>query len=256
MKKMTVSDIRYKKNSQKLSMVTCYDYSFARAIDGKVDMILVGDSLGNVVLGCDRTTCVTMNDIERHLGAVQRGAPNTFIVADLPAGSYETAELAVQNAQHLLTHGADAIKPEGKPEIVSALTAENIPVMGHLGYLPQTAQSFKVVGRQQDEAQELLQHALAIQEAGAFSLVLECVPAALAKEISSKLDIPTIGIGSGLDCDGQVLVLYDLLGLFNDFKPRFVRRYVNMAELVAQAVEQYAADIRNQTFPSKDEEYS
>lgn len=256
MSKLTLQDIQAKKGREKLSMITCYDYSFARALDGRVDLILVGDSLGNVILGCDRTTCVTMSDMLRHLSAVRRGAPHTFIVSDLPANSYETPEMAIQHAQQLLDHGADAIKPEGRPDVVAALTAKDIPVMSHLGYLPQTAETFKIVGKQQEEAQELYQQAHAVQEAGAFSVVLECVPSDVAKHLSEQLAIPTIGIGSGVQCDGQVLVLYDMLGLFDEFKPRFVRRYLNMAELVSQAVEQFSEDIRTQKFPSKQEEYS
>ena len=252
---LTAQEIIKKKNREKLSMITCYDYSFARAIDGRVDMILIGDSMGNVVLGYDRTAHVTMENILSHLQAVRRGAPNTFIIADLPAGSYETKQDALKNAKRLLDAGADAVKPEGKPEIIHSLTSNGIEVMGHLGYLPQTAEKFQVVGRDKTEADFLRQEAEKVQAAGAFSLVLECVPAPLAQHISQQLAIPTIGIGSGVECDGQVLVLYDMLGLFTDFKPKFVRRYAELANTVTNAIDNYVNDIKEKHFPSGNEEY-
>jgi len=255
MSKLTLQDIVGKKNSEKLSMVTCYDYSFARAIDGLVDMILVGDSLGNVVLGYDKTSQVTMNDMLRHVGAVARGAVNTFIVGDLPSGAYETAEEAVANARKLIKAGASAVKPEGKPYIIQALVNENIPVVGHLGLLPQTAESFSVIGRQEDEAERLLHDAGQVEQAGAFAVVFECVPARLAKQISQQLSIPVIGIGSGVDCDGQVLVLYDLLGLFPDFQAKFVRQYADLKKDVKKAIEQFTADVKKAQFPSDKESF-
>ena len=255
MSKMTCKNLRALKSVEKISMITCYDYSFARIIDGKVNIILVGDSLGNVVLGYEHTAQVTMQDIIRHVGAVRRGAPNTFIVGDLPAGSYDSPKAALENARSILNAGADAVKPEGSPDIIQQLCENNIAVMGHLGYLPQTAAKFTVVGRREEEAEKLLEQARLVQEAGAFSLVLECVPAQLAAKISLSLNIPTIGIGSGVDCDGQVLVLYDMLGLFADFKPKFVRRYLNMGELVGDAVDDYVRDIKSLSFPAKHEEY-
>ncbi len=244
-----------KKGVEKIAMITCYDYSFARILDGKVDLILVGDSLGNVVLGYDRTAHVTMEDIVRHMGAVRRGAPNTLIIGDLPAGSYATPETAIENGKRIIDAGADAVKPEGRPDIIEKLTAAGIAVMGHLGYLPQTAEQFGVIGRDEQEAAALLEQARQVQAAGAFGLVLECIPATLAQKITGALSIPTIGIGSGAACDGQVLVLYDMLGLFTDFKPRFVRRYLNMAELVGDAVGHYVNDIKTGDFPSHKEEY-
>lgn len=254
--KLTTTDIINKKAVEKLSMITWYDYSFARVLDGRVDMILIGDSMGQVVLGFDRTTHVRMDDIVTHLAAVRRGAPNTFLIADLPAGSYTTEADAIKNAQRLIDAGADAVKPEGEPHIIRALTSRGIAVMGHLGYLPQTAEKFQIVGRDKDEADFLWNEAQNVQQAGAFSLVLECVPAALAQSMSQQLTIPTIGIGSGAECDGQVLVLYDLLGLFTDFKPKFVRRYADLANIVSDAVENYVDDIKQKRFPSKNEEYS
>ena len=255
MNKMTTDSIRACKGAEKISMITCYDYSFSRIIDGKVDIILVGDSLGNVILGYEHTAHVTMQDIVRHVSAVRRGAPNTFIVGDLPAGSYDSPAAALENACAILEAGADAVKPEGSPDTIRFLCGNSIAVMGHLGYLPQTAEKFSVVGRRQDEAGQLLQQAQLVQNAGAFGLVLECLPAQLAEKISLSLSIPTIGIGSGVDCDGQVLVLYDMLGLFTDFKPKFVRRYLNMAELVGDAVDDFVRDIKSFSFPAADETY-
>jgi 3-methyl-2-oxobutanoate hydroxymethyltransferase len=251
-----IQHIIRKKGVEKLSMITCYDYSFARAIHGRVDMILIGDSMGHVILGYDRTSHVSVQDIVAHLSAVRRGAPDTFIIADLPAGSYDTKQDAIKNAKILLNSGADAVKPEGSPNIVRALTSEGIDVMGHLGYLPQTAEKFRVVGREHEEATRLVKEAEKIANADAFSLVLECIPASLAAFITQNIAIPTIGIGSGVECDGQVLVLYDMLGLFTDFKPKFVRRYADMATLVANAVDAFVDDIKQKRFPSENEEYS
>jgi len=254
--KLTVAQIQDKKGNEKLSMVTCYDYSFAGILDRRVDIILVGDSMGHVILGFEKTAHVRMEDILRHLGAVRRGAPDTFVVGDLVAGSYENADQAIRHAETLLEEGADAVKPEGKPEIVAELVKADIPVMAHLGYLPQTAERFTVVGRSRDEADLLLQQSKTMEQAGAFSLILECVPSSLAGKITRQLNIPTIGIGSGVECDGQVLVLYDLLGLFTKFKPKFVRRYLNLSFLVGKAVDQYVQDIKNKSFPAQEEEYT
>lgn len=218
-------------------------------------MILIGDSLGHVILGYERTAHVRMDDIKRHLGAVRRGAPNTFIIADLPAGSYATEKDALANANILINTGADAVKPEGKPDIIYALTSAGIPVMGHLGYLPQTTEKFRIVGRDHDEAVQLMHEAEQVEQAGAFALVLECIPTRLACAVTKKITIPTIGIGSGTECDGQVLVLYDMLGLFNDFKPKFVRRYADCAGIVSEAVDKFVEDIKQKRFPSHNEEY-
>ena len=250
-----IDELLAKKNQEKLSMLTCYDYSFARILDGLVDIILVGDSLGNVVLGEQSTRAVMIEDISRHLRAVRRGAPNTFIVADLPFSASYNKQEALTRARQLLEMGADAVKPEGKPELVQQLVHHDIPVMSHLGLLPQTAESFKVVGRRPDEAERLIEEARDIQKAGAFSLVLECVPAGLARQITADLEIPTIGIGSGPDCDGQVLVLYDLLGLFPDFQAKFVRQYLDLKTLVREAIERYSDDVKNHRFPSDEESF-
>lgn len=250
-----IESIKKKKHSEQISMLTCYDYSFASILDGLVDIILVGDSMGNVVLGEQSTRQVTMEDIKRHLAAVRRGAPNTWIVADLPFSASRKMDTAVEQAIILMNIGADAVKPEGNPELVQALVESDIPVMSHLGLLPQTAESFKVVGRREEEAQQLLEQARQIEQAGAFSVVLECIPAPLAKRVTQEIDIPTIGIGSGPDCDGQVLVLYDLLGLFPDFKAKFVRQYLNLQTMVSKAVKQYTKDVKHHQFPSDEESF-
>ncbi|MCK5739435.1 3-methyl-2-oxobutanoate hydroxymethyltransferase [bacterium] len=252
--KKTISETQAMKGREKISMLTCYDYSFAKAIDGHVDLILVGDSLGNVVLGYQRTRHVTLDDMLRHLGAVSRGVTKSVIIADLPYGSYETPDMAIKNARQLIENGADAVKPEGRPDIVTALTAAKIPVMAHLGLLPQTAKTFRAVGRKEDEARHLLVQAAEMETAGAFSLVLECVPPVLAAKVSDLITIPTIGIGAGADCDGQVLVLYDMLGLYDDFQPKFVRHYARLKSAVADAVQQYTRDIKNGFFPTDEEQ--
>jgi len=249
--KKTVKEIKEMK--EKVSVITCYDYSFAKAIDGQVDMILVGDSIGNVVLGYERTSKVEMEDMIRHLRAVRKGAPDTFIVCDLPHGSYEDENEAISNAKKLIQEGADAVKPEGKPNIVKALVDNNIEVMAHLGLLPQTAEKFSLVGKEEKEAEELFKEVRLVEEAGAFSVVLESVPGDLAEKITDEISIPTIGIGAGNKCSGQVLVLYDLLGLFPDFTPKFVRQYANLKEVVKKAVQNYSKDVKSGDFHSENE---
>lgn len=253
--KKTVDDIKAMKGKEKIAVLTCYDYSFAKAMDGNVDIILVGDSLGNVVLGYDRTKYVTMQDMIMHLQAVRSGTPDTFIVADLPYASYNNEEDAIKSSKKLIKAGADAVKPEGKPEIVKVLADDGVEVMGHLGLLPQSAEKYGVVGKDEKEAKRIIGEAKKIEEAGAFSLVLESIPSKLAEEITNNLKIPTIGIGAGNKCDGQVLVLYDMLGLFPDFEPRFVRKYLNLKEDIRKAVQQYSKDIKEGRFPSENESF-
>jgi 3-methyl-2-oxobutanoate hydroxymethyltransferase len=253
MMKKDPEEIKEMKGTEKISVLTCYDYSFAKALDGIVDIILVGDSLGNVVLGFDRTKNVTMDDMIRHLCAVRSGAPNTFIVVDLPFGSYDNEGDAIKNANILVKNGADAVKPEGRPDIVKALVKNGINVMGHLGLLPQTALKFNVVGKEKKDADEITRQAKEINKAGAFSLIIESIPSALAEKITKRITIPTIGIGAGDKCDGQVLVLYGLLGLFPDFKPRFVRQYLNLKEEIKKSAFNYSSDVKCGKFPSKKE---
>jgi 3-methyl-2-oxobutanoate hydroxymethyltransferase len=245
---MDIDTVKGMKGKEKISVLTCYDYSFAKAIDGKVDIILVGDSLGNVVLGYERTKHVTLADMIRHLGAVRRGVKESLLVCDLPFGSYDTTTDAIKNAKALIDTGADGVKPEGRPEIVRALVDCGIPVMGHVGLLPQTAEKPGIVGKNEEDAQAITTLAKEIAAAGAFCVVIECVPSGLAKEITDSVSVPTIGIGAG-ECDGQVLVLYDLLGLFPDFAPKFARKYMDLQEEISKAVFSYSMDVKKGNFP-------
>jgi len=249
--RLSPAEITKMKGSRRISTLTCYDYSFAKQLDGIVDIILVGDSLGNVVLGLDSTQGVTINDMLRHTEAVSRGVSRSMVVSDLSYKSYKTTRQAVANAKKLLHAGAQAVKPEGRPEIVRALCKAGIPVMGHVGLLPQTASKWGVTGKDQKTAREIIALAHEIADAGAFSLVIECVPAVLAKDVTRSVVIPTIGIGAGPHCDGQVLVLYDMLGLFGDFTPKFVNRYAELGQAVKCAVGDYTRDVRSGRFPSK-----
>ena len=250
--KLSSAGIKAMKNKEKISVLTCYDYSFAKAIDGKVDIILVGDSLGNVVLGYDKTKKVTMEDMIRHLSAVRRGAPHTFVVCDLPYGSYDNQKDAVINGRKLINAGADAVKPEGNSKIVKALVVNGIEVMGHIGHLPQSATKVKV----HREWNKLLDEAKKLEEAGAFAIVLEMVQTDIAKKITDVVSVPTIGIGASNKCDGQVLVLYDLLGLYPDFSPKFARKYLTLKEDVKQAVKMFSDDVKKGEFPSSKESFS
>lgn len=245
-----------------LVMVTAYDAQQARVADAAgVDLILVGDSLAMVVLGHADTLSVTMDEMLHHVKAVRRGTKNALLVADMPYGSFHLGEQqAVANALRFVKEGgAQAVKIEGaRPEIVRALRAAEIPVMAHLGLTPQSLHSFggfKVQGRSDDARAALLAAADAMVEAGAFSLVLECIPADLAAEVSARLPIPTIGIGAGLACGGQVLVFHDLLGLEERIAPRFVRRYAQLGQSSRTAIESFAADVRGRRFPSPEESY-
>jgi 3-methyl-2-oxobutanoate hydroxymethyltransferase len=249
---LSIQKITSMKSKEKISMLTCYDYSFAKVIDGKVDIILVGDSLGNVILGYDKTSKVRFADMLRHLKAVRQGAKDSLIVADLSFGSYGTKSSALKNAKKLIKAGADAVKPEGKPDIVSYLVKNNIPVMAHLGYLPQTGTP-KIVGREKSESDILIKHAKDMEKSGAFALVLEMVPEDLAKKITQSINIPTIGIGAGRFTDGQVLVLYDLLGLYPDFRPKFARQYMDLKEDIKNAVQNFSADVKKSRFPDDNE---
>lgn len=262
---MNIHDFAKKKaTGEKISVVTCYDNAFARLVARtSVDAILVGDSLGNVVQGNANTLAVTVDDMVYHARAVRRGAPQAFIVVDLPFMSYQTGvEDALRSAGRIIKEtGADAVKLEGGESVISqvrALAACGIPVMGHLGLTPQSLLAlggYKVQGKTDEAAHRMVIEAKALEQAGAFALVLEMVPADLAKEISSVLRIPTIGIGAGADADGQVLVLTDLLGLDPDFTPRFVRKYAQLSGMVLTALEEYAADVRERKFPADKESF-
>jgi 3-methyl-2-oxobutanoate hydroxymethyltransferase len=251
--KLLAKDFLTMKGRDKIVMLTCYDYSFAKSMKNNVDLMLVGDSLGNVVLGFQRTKKVTMSDMVRHLGAVRRGAPERFIVCDLPFGSYNGKGQAIKNAQILVKAGADAVKPEGKPEIVKALTQKKINVVGHIGLLPQSAKKMGVVGRAENERKQLLNDALMMEKNGAFMIILECVPKDVARQITKLVQIPTVGIGAGKDCDGQVLVSYDMLGLFSDYLPKFVRKYTDLSENINEATKKFKEDVKSGRFPSSEE---
>lgn len=246
-----MKDFRLMKGREKITVLTCYGYPMAKILEEMgIDIILVGDSLGNVVLGYDSTKEVTMEDMVRHTQAVRRGALTSFIVADMPYKSDASVEMAIDNADLLLKSGADAVKVEGKPEICKVLVENHIPVMGHIGYLPQTADK-PVLHKEKDK---LLADAKALEQAGVFAIVLEMVQTDVAKELTASLKIPTIGIGAGPHCDGQVLVINDMLGMYDDFKPKFVKRYANINEDIRKAVKQYRKEVKDGDFPS--EEYS
>ena len=263
--KNTVTTLQKQKmDGDKISMLTCYDYSMARLMDeAGINVLLIGDSLGNVVLGYEDTISVTMEDMIHHTAAVARGAKNAFVLADMPFMSYQTSVYdALVNAGRLMKEGrAGAVKLEGGKNIcpqIEAITKAGIPVMGHLGLTPQAINAFggfKVQGKTQEAAEQLLEDALAVEKAGAFALVLECVPRKLADIITEKLTIPTIGIGAGNGCDGQILVYQDLLGMFSDFTPKFVKKYANVGEIMKDAFSAYIEDVKQGAFPEKKHEY-
>ena len=266
MPRLTPVDIKERKTKgPKLTMLTAYDYHFASLIDQcGIDMILVGDSLGMVVLGYDSTVPVTMDEMLHHCRAVSRAVEHALVVGDMPFMSYQTSkEDALKNAGRFLKEaGCDAVKLEGGShfaETISCLVAAGIPVVGHVGLTPQTASSlggYKVQGRDFDAAKRIYEDALAVADAGAFAIVLECVPTALAALITRSIDIPTIGIGAGDKCDGQVLVTHDMIGLFEKFTPKFVRKYVNLAPQIREAFLTFKKEVEAGKFPSNEESFS
>lgn len=265
MRKTVKEFLAMKAAGAKISMLTAYDASMSRLLAScGVDMLLVGDSLGMVVLGYDSTVPVTMEQMLHHCAAVRRGAPEAFVVGDMPFGSYQTGSRdAVINAFRFVKEaGCDAVKLEGGREVcevVAALVTAGVSVVGHLGLTPQTAAQlggYKVQGKDLAGARAMLEDAWALQEAGAFSLVLECVPAELAGCISRSLRIPTIGIGAGPECDGQVLVVNDMLGMFEKFLPKFVRQYQNLAPRIREGVNAYVADVKDGSFPAAEQSFS
>ena len=248
---------------EKLVMSTAYSAIESRlCMAGSIDFILVGDSVGTTHLGYDNTLPVTMEDMLAHTAAVRRGAPEAFVVFDMPFMSYqESVEKAMYNAGIAMkTTGADAVKLEGGAEyadLVRKMTGSGIPVIGHVGLMPQRVQvcgGYKIVGRDDSGAEQVMRDALALQDAGAFAVVLECMISDVAKEITSKLDIPTIGIGSGTDCDGQVQVVTDILGI-GDFTPKHAKRFANVGEIMQQAMKQYADEVKAGTFPGKENRF-
>lgn len=266
MMKNTVSTFREQKaKGEKISMLTAYDYSTAKLMDeAGINGILVGDSLGMVMLGYEDTLPVTMEDMIHHTAAVCRGAKNTLVVGDMPFMSYQVSvEEAVYNAGRLMKEGrCQAVKLEGGASVCSqirAITNASIPVMAHIGLTPQSINAFggfKVQGKSEEAAKKLLEDAKAVEEAGAFAVVLECVPAKLAELISKSISIPTIGIGAGAGCDGQILVYQDMLGLFSDFTPKFVKKYANVGEMMTQAFRDYIADVQEGSFPAPEHTFA
>lgn len=252
-----------KLNGEKISMLTAYDYPSARLVEqAEVDMILVGDSLGMVVLGYNSTVPVTMEDMLHHAKAVRRGAPQTFVVVDMPFMSYATLDLALHNAGRLVQEGgADAVKLEGGESyapIVKALTGAGIPVVGHIGLTPQTATQlggYKVQGRDIESAQQIERDAKSLEAAGAFAIVLEAIPKQLSERITKQLSVPTIGIGAGPDCDGQVLVFHDLLGMFDRFKPKFVKQYVKLGIQAVNGIREFNNEVKNGKFPLEEHSF-
>ncbi|MDO4975762.1 MAG: 3-methyl-2-oxobutanoate hydroxymethyltransferase [Eubacteriales bacterium] len=264
MKNTVTTYQQMKDNHEKITMLTAYDYSTAKLIDeAGINSILVGDSLGNVMLGYDTTIAVTMEDMIHHGKAVCRGAKNALVVVDMPFMSYQTSVYdAVVNAGRLMKEtGCAAVKLEGGKVVcpqIKAIVDASIPVCAHLGLTPQSINAFggfKVQGKSLEAAQKLIEDAKAVEEAGAFAIVLECVPEKLAKMISEAVHVPTIGIGAGAGCDGQVLVYQDMLAMFSDFKPKFVRQFANVGEIMKQAFKDYDVAVKDGSFPAAEHCY-
>ena len=264
-KKVTTHTLQEMKASgEKITMLTSYDYSLARLVDAAgIDVILVGDSASNVMAGNETTVPITLDHMIYHAQCVINGVDRALVVVDMPFGTYQgDSKTALDSAIRIMKEsGGHAVKLEGGSEIVESVVRiqqAGIPVMGHLGLTPQSIYKFgtySVRAKEQDEATKLLEDAKALEDAGCFSIVFEKIPAELAKKVSEQLTIPTIGIGAGVDCDGQVLVLHDMLGITKDFSPRFLRRYSDLGEIIDGAVKQYIDDVRSKQFPNADEGY-
>jgi len=265
-RKVSVPDVvAMKRDGKRVTMMTAYDAAFARLVDASgIDVILVGDSLGMVVLGYPTTVPVTMDDMISHSAAVSRGSSRALLVGDMPFGSYQSGrEDALRNAARFLKEGGmDAVKVEGGHEVtetVRALVDSGIAVMGHLGLTPQRVAQFggfKVQAKTARAARTLIDDAAALEDAGAFSIVLEGIPAPVAAEVTARVSIPTIGIGAGPDCDGQVLVLHDVLGLFGEFKPKFAKRYADLSPVIVDALRQFDSDVREGRFPDAEHSFT
>ncbi len=260
-----VDILEYKNSNKKITMLTAYDYSMARMIDAAgTDIILVGDSLGMVVLGYDSTVPVTVEEMLHHCRAVSRGTKNALLVGDMPFMSYQVSKKeAVRNAGRFIKEaGCDAVKLEGGKEMaatISRIVKAGIPVMGHIGLTPQTATAlggYKVQGKDLESAKKLLKDAEAVADSGAFAIVLECVPDTIAKLITEKITIPTIGIGAGVWCDGQVLVTHDLVGMFDKFCPSFVKQYTKLSDEITGAIKAFIQEVNSGDFPGKDHSFA
>ncbi len=260
--KITIQELQArKKRGEKITMLTAYDYPTASILDAAgVDMLLVGDSLGMVVLGYKDTLSVTMEDMIRHSQAVTRGAKAALVVGDMPYKSFDTPGDAIKNAKRFIEEaGCDAVKIENQEEAsfksTEAMIKAGIAVQGHLGLTPQSVEKlggFKVQGKTPEAAQRIVDNAKRLESMGCFSIVLECVPAELGKMVTDNIKIPTIGIGAGLDCDGQVLVTHDMVGLFERFTPKFVKKYINLAPAIKDAAQQYIKEVKDKQFPAKE----
>ena len=264
MKNTVLTFQQAKKEGTRLSMLTAYDYSTAKLVDAAgINSILVGDSLGNTILGYEDTLSVTMEDMIHHTAAVARGAKNALVIGDMPFMSYQASVYdAVVNAGRLMKEGrANAVKLEGGASVceqIKAIVGAYIPVCAHIGLTPQSINAFggfKVQGKGEKQAQQLLDDARRVQEAGAFAVVLEGIPALLAQKITDTLDIPTIGIGAGAGCDGQVLVYQDMLGMFTDFKPKFVKHFANVGEIMTEAFKAFDQEVKEGVFPAQEHTY-
>jgi len=260
-KKVTISDLQQKKrDGKKITMLTAYDYPMARLVDeAGIDSVLVGDSLGMVVLGMDSTVPVTMDEMIHHAKAVRRGTKYAFLIGDMPFGSYQISkEEAIYNAMRFMKEaGCEAVKLEGgydAVEVTEAIVNAGIPVLGHIGLTPQTMSKlggFKVQGKDAEAARKLIEEALMLEKAGSFAIVLECVPDLVAKMITEKLKIPTISCGGGKHCDGQVLVTNDMVGLFDRFTPKFVKKYVNLSHGILEGFKKYKEEVEKGIFPDE-----
>ncbi len=265
-KRKTVKEIRSMKGlGEKITVLTAYDASMARVLHScGVDVLLVGDSLGMVLLGYDSTVPVTMEEMLHHSAAVRRGAPDAFVIGDMPFGSYQCSvkDAVINGTRFLKEAGCDGVKLEGGVEVcetITALVRAGIPTMGHIGLTPQTAGQmggYKVQGRDAESARRLYDEAKALEDAGAFSVVLECVPSQLAEVITESISIATIGIGAGVGCDGQVLVTHDLLGMFDKFTPSFVKKYTDLAPLIKDSIRKYNREVRDGSFPDESHSFS
>ncbi|MDH5746680.1 MAG: 3-methyl-2-oxobutanoate hydroxymethyltransferase [Candidatus Bathyarchaeota archaeon] len=249
--------IRRKKGKEKIVMLTAYDYQVAKILDEiSIDLILVGDSLGMVVQGHSNTKSVTMMDMIYHVKAVARGAKNTPIIGDMPMNSCNTIKDGLKNAKRFIEAGAHGVKIEGnRPQVVRAIMEAGIPVMGHVGMLPQVAEIYRVKGKRPEEAEEIFRDALDLDKLGVFSMVLECIPKSLAKKITENVKAPTIGIGAGKYCDGQVLVINDMLGLDEHFKPKYVKRYATLNKVIKDAVARFVEEVSAGKYPDEEHTY-
>ena len=264
-KKVTTNTLqKMKASGEKISMITAYDFSFAKIFDAAgIDVILVGDSASNVIAGHETTLPITLEQMIYHAQSVIRGIDRCLVVVDMPFGSYQSnSDIALASAIRIMKEtGCHAVKLEGGEEVVDSIkriVSAGIPVMGHLGLTPQSIYKFgtyTVRAKEEVEANKLRRDAKFLEKAGCFAVVLEKIPAALAKEVSESIHIPTIGIGAGMHCNGQVLVMHDMLGINTEFKPRFLRQYLNLNEQITKAVQQYIKDVKSKNFPNENEQY-